>query len=215
MIVHDAPLDGVCVVEQERSRTSAASSPAPIDVEALAGSTRCVQMSMSFNARAGTLRGLHFQAAPHEEAKLVRCTRGAIFDVVVDLRADSPTCHRWYAVELTADNGLALFIPAGFAHGFQTLVDETEVLYAMSTAHVPGRRAGPALGRSGLRHRLARAAAGRAHDVAARRVVSRRGRVTRVLVTGASGFIGRHTLGPLRERGYEVHAVGRARGSTC
>ena len=93
-------------------------------------------MSTSFNAKAGTLRGLHFQAAPHEEAKLVRCTRGAMWDVAVDLREDSPTRHRWYAVELTEDNGLALFIPAGFAHGFQTLVDDTEVLYAMSTPHV-------------------------------------------------------------------------------
>jgi dTDP-4-dehydrorhamnose 3,5-epimerase len=94
-------------------------------------------MSTSFNAKVGTLRGLHLQAAPHEEAKLVRCTRGAMWDVAVDLRAGSPTRHRWHAVELSEDNGLALFIPGGFAHGFQTLVNETEVLYAMSTPHVP------------------------------------------------------------------------------
>ena len=134
MIVHDAPLDGVCVVEQERFADERGFFARTYDVEALGP---VVQMSTSFNARAGTLRGLHFQAAPHEEAKLVRCTRGAMWDVAVDLRDDSPTRHRWHAVELTAENGLALFIPEGFAHGFQTLVDETEVLYAMSVAHVP------------------------------------------------------------------------------
>ena len=142
----------------------------------------------------------------------MRCTRGAIWDVAVDLREGSPTRHRWHAVELTQENGLALFIPEGFAHGFQTLVDETEVLYAMSVAHVPDAGRGPALGRSRVRHRLARAAARRAHDVAARRVVSPREPVKRVLVTGAGGFIGRQTLAPLRERGFEVHAVGRAQG---
>jgi dTDP-4-dehydrorhamnose 3,5-epimerase len=133
MIVRRAPLDGVCIVEQERFADERGFFARTYDVEALGP---VVQMSTSFNARAGTLRGLHFQAAPHEEAKLVRCTRGALFDVVVDVRRDSPTRHRWHAVELTEVNGLALFIPAGFAHGFQTLVDETEVLYAMSTPHV-------------------------------------------------------------------------------
>jgi dTDP-4-dehydrorhamnose 3,5-epimerase len=97
-----------------------------------------VQMSTSFNRRAGTLRGMHFQAEPHGEDKLVRCTRGAVFDVAVDLRADSPTLHRWHGVELSADNGIALWIPRGFAHGFQTLTNGAEVLYAMSTPFVPG-----------------------------------------------------------------------------
>lgn len=90
------------------------------------------QCSISFNARKNTLRGLHYQAAPHEEAKLVRCTRGAMYDVVVDLRPQSPTFKRWIAVELTADNYRQLYIPEGLAHGFQTLTDNTEVFYQIS-----------------------------------------------------------------------------------
>jgi dTDP-4-dehydrorhamnose 3,5-epimerase len=99
---------------------------------------RVVQCNLSFNPRTGTLRGLHYQAAPHGEAKLVRCVRGAVFDVAVDLRPDSPTYRRWAAAELSADNRLAFFIPEGCAHGFQTLVEDSEVLYQMSTPYVPG-----------------------------------------------------------------------------
>ncbi|MHB1567567.1 MAG: dTDP-4-dehydrorhamnose 3,5-epimerase [Solirubrobacteraceae bacterium] len=99
---------------------------------------RVAQCNTSFNPRAGTLRGMHFQQAPHGEAKLVRCTRGAIFDVAVDLRPGSPTYRRWAGAELSQDNRCALFIPEGCAHGFQTLVDDTEVLYLMSTPYVPG-----------------------------------------------------------------------------
>jgi dTDP-4-dehydrorhamnose 3,5-epimerase len=80
---------------------------------------------------------MHYQSAPHEEAKLVRCTRGAIYDVAVDLRPASPTCKQWLAVELTAENGRALYIPEGFAHGFQTLTDNTEVFYQMSETFHP------------------------------------------------------------------------------
>jgi dTDP-4-dehydrorhamnose 3,5-epimerase len=90
------------------------------------------QCNVSFNRKRGTLRGLHYQAEPHAEAKLVRCTRGAIWDVIVDLRKASPTARKWHAVELTAENRRALYMPAGFAHGFQTLADDTEVLYQMS-----------------------------------------------------------------------------------
>jgi dTDP-4-dehydrorhamnose 3,5-epimerase len=90
------------------------------------------QWSVSFNIRRGTLRGLHFQAPPHAEIKLVSCTRGAIFDVAVDVRPGSPSRGRWVGVELTADSGSALYIPAGFAHGFQTLTDDAEVLYHIS-----------------------------------------------------------------------------------
>jgi dTDP-4-dehydrorhamnose 3,5-epimerase len=100
--------------------------------------THMPQCSVSFNARRATLRGLHFQADPHAEDKLVRCTAGAIFDVIVDLRPDSPTCRRWMGLELTADNRRALFIPRGFAHGFITLTDGAEVLYMMSVPHAPG-----------------------------------------------------------------------------
>jgi dTDP-4-dehydrorhamnose 3,5-epimerase len=96
-----------------------------------------VQRSVSFNRRAGTLRGLHFQAPPHLEAKLVRCTRGAIFDVMVDLREGSPTYGQWHGEELSAENHLMLFIPKGFAHGFQSLVDNSEVDYEITPAYVP------------------------------------------------------------------------------
>jgi dTDP-4-dehydrorhamnose 3,5-epimerase len=133
VIIHPTPLDGVCVVEEERRADERGFFARTYDAAVLGP---MVQMSTSFNARAGTLRGLHFQAAPHGEAKLVRCTRGAIWDVAVDMRLDSPTRHRWHAVEITADDGLALFISPGFAHGFQTLVDQTEVLYAMSSPYV-------------------------------------------------------------------------------
>ena len=91
-----------------------------------------VQCSTSFNKSRGTLRGMHYQESPHAEAKVVRCTRGAMYDVAVDLRPDSPTYTKWVAVELTADNRRALYIPEGCAHGFQTLTDATEVLYMMS-----------------------------------------------------------------------------------
>lgn len=91
-----------------------------------------VQVSVSSNARRGTLRGLHFQADPAPEAKLVTCTRGSAFDVAVDLRADSPAYGRWTSVELTAESGRAVYVPPGCAHGFQTLEDETELLYLIS-----------------------------------------------------------------------------------
>jgi len=95
------------------------------------------QCNVSWNGRRGTLRGLHFQAAPHEEAKVVRCTRGAIWDVIVDLREGSPTRWRWHGLELNADNRLAFYVPEGFAHGFQTLADDSEVLYQMSEFYHP------------------------------------------------------------------------------
>ncbi len=100
------------------------------------------QTSISTNLRRGTLRGLHFQAAPDAEAKLVRCVRGAIFDVAVDLRPDSPTHLRWFGLELTGSNGKQLYVPEGFAHGFQTLADDTVVAYAISVPYVPGRGRG-------------------------------------------------------------------------
>jgi dTDP-4-dehydrorhamnose 3,5-epimerase len=95
------------------------------------------QCNTSFNARKGTLRGMHYQEKPHEEAKIVRCTRGAIHDVIVDIRRDSPTYKKWVAVELTADNARMLYIPEGFAHGFQALADGSEVFYQMSATFHP------------------------------------------------------------------------------
>jgi dTDP-4-dehydrorhamnose 3,5-epimerase len=95
-------------------------------------SSSLAQCSISYNKCRGTLRGLHFQAEPHAEAKLVRCTAGAIYDVILDLRPASDTYGKWFAVELTATNRKTLYIPEGLAHGFQTLVDDTEVFYQMS-----------------------------------------------------------------------------------
>ena len=95
------------------------------------------QCNASFNARRGTLRGLHYQAEPHGESKLVRCVRGAVFDVAVDLRPSSATYRRWHGAELSAENRLAFYIPEGLAHGFQTLTDDSEVLYQMGSAYVP------------------------------------------------------------------------------
>jgi dTDP-4-dehydrorhamnose 3,5-epimerase len=100
------------------------------------------QCSISRSTQAGTLRGLHFQRAPHEEAKLVRCTRGSIYDVIVDLRPGSETRGGWTAVELDARLGRALYVPEGFAHGFQTLEDDTDVLYLISVPHAPAAAAG-------------------------------------------------------------------------
>ncbi len=126
------PLEGVLVVLQDRLADERGFFARTYDVRQLGP---VVQMSSSFNAHAGTLRGLHLQRDPHGESKLVRCTRGAIFDVAVDLRPGSPTLHSWFATELSADNGSALLIARGFAHGFQTLVDDSEVLYAMDAPY--------------------------------------------------------------------------------
>ena len=101
-----------------------------------------VQCSISFNERRGTLRGLHYQEAPHEEIKLVRCIAGAMFDVIVDLRPSSRTYAKWIATELTAANRRLLYIPTGFAHGFQTLCDATEVCYHISAGYQPGAARG-------------------------------------------------------------------------
>ena len=97
-----------------------------------------VQCNISFNKKRGTLRGMHLQLPPYAETKLVRCTKGAVYDVIIDLRADSETFLQWTAIELTADNCKALYVPKGFAHGFQTLEDNAEVFYQMSQFHAPG-----------------------------------------------------------------------------
>jgi dTDP-4-dehydrorhamnose 3,5-epimerase len=107
------------------------------EFEAHGVNVRCVQGNLSFNEKKGTLRGMHYQIAPYAEAKLVRCTRGAIYDVIIDLRPGSATFKQWMAVNLTADDHQMLFVPEGFAHGFQTLEDHTEVLYQMSEFYAP------------------------------------------------------------------------------
>ncbi|NOX93956.1 MAG: dTDP-4-dehydrorhamnose 3,5-epimerase [Alphaproteobacteria bacterium] len=101
-----------------------------------------VQCSVSKNIKARTLRGMHFQKAPHAETKLVRCSRGAIFDVIVDIRPASAQFGKWFGEELSAENGVMFYIPHGFAHGFLTLTDDVEVDYQMAEAFVPGHAAG-------------------------------------------------------------------------
>jgi dTDP-4-dehydrorhamnose 3,5-epimerase len=95
------------------------------------------QESVSYNRLRGTVRGLHFQRSPHEETKIVRCTRGAIFDVIVDLRPHSPNYLQWQGFDLTAENRRAIYIPKGFAHGFQTLAEQSEITYQISTFYTP------------------------------------------------------------------------------
>lgn len=98
---------------------------------------RLVQCNISFNKRQGTVRGMHYQMAPFAETKLVRCSRGAIYDVIIDLRPTSPTFLQWLGVTLSAENRTMLYVPQGFAHGFQTLADNTEVTYQMSEFYAP------------------------------------------------------------------------------
>jgi dTDP-4-dehydrorhamnose 3,5-epimerase len=140
VIFRETAVPGAFVVEPERSvdaRGFFARTFCRREFEALGLNPNLAQCSISWNRRRGTLRGLHYQAAPHAEAKLVRCTRGAVFDVVVDLREGSPTFGRWHACELSAENRSAMYIPEGCAHGFQTLVDDTEALYLISEFHHP------------------------------------------------------------------------------
>jgi dTDP-4-dehydrorhamnose 3,5-epimerase len=133
-------LPGVFVIELERRVDERGFFARSFCVDELARAglhTDYPQGNVSFNACRGTLRGMHYQAAPHGEVKIVGCTAGAILDVVVDLRAGSPTRLGWCAVELTCAAGAQLYIPAGFAHGFLTLADNTEVAYRMGARYVP------------------------------------------------------------------------------
>jgi dTDP-4-dehydrorhamnose 3,5-epimerase len=107
------------------------------ELAALGLDTEIAQESLSFNRHRGTVRGLHFQRSPHEETKIVRCTRGAIFDVIVDVRCHTPTFLRWQGFELSAGNRRAIYVPKGFAHGFQTLTDDAEIAYQISAFYAP------------------------------------------------------------------------------
>jgi dTDP-4-dehydrorhamnose 3,5-epimerase len=140
MIFTELPLPGAYVVDMERladDRGFFARSYCGDEFAARGLGPDLRQCSVSYNARKGTLRGMHYQVAPHEEHKLVRCTAGAIFDVIIDIRTASPTYRHWFGVELTMDNRRSLFIPPGFAHGFVSLSDDTEVYYMISVAHAP------------------------------------------------------------------------------
>lgn len=138
MIFTETELEGVWVLEPERHRDNRGWFARTFDREAMQArglETAVAQGATSYNRLRGTVRGLHLQAPPFEERKLVRVTRGSVFDVVVDVRADSPTRGRHVAVELSAEAGNQLYVPAGFAHGFQTLEDDTEVAYLISAPY--------------------------------------------------------------------------------
>jgi dTDP-4-dehydrorhamnose 3,5-epimerase len=140
MILRETEVIGCHVVEVERLEDDRGffARTFCMDEFAKRGLNPCVaQCSVSYNASAGVLRGLHYQAAPHQEAKLVRCTRGRVFDVAVDLRSMSQTYRGWTGVELTEDNHLALYIPEGCAHGFLTLEADCELFYQISTPYRP------------------------------------------------------------------------------
>jgi dTDP-4-dehydrorhamnose 3,5-epimerase len=145
VIFREAPLPGVWVLELERhadERGFFARTFCRQELEAHGLAPEVAQCNLSVSHRRGTLRGLHLQRAPHEEAKLVRCTRGSLFDVAVDLRAGSATFARWFGVVLSAERANQLYVPKGFAHGFLTLEDDTEVCYQMSTPYAPEHQAG-------------------------------------------------------------------------
>ncbi len=145
MIFTPLPLEGAFVVDLEprgdergffaRAWCRKEFAGAGIEVE-------FVQANLAQSLRKGTLRGMHYQIPPHAEAKMLRCIRGAVFDVMVDLRPDSPTYRKWAGVELTADNRKMVFVPEGFAHGYLTLEDETEVIYQVSAFYAPGAERG-------------------------------------------------------------------------
>ncbi len=145
MILRELPVEGPRLIELERHEDDRGFFARTYCREELAAAGidfPVVQANLSYNRRAGTLRGMHYQTAPCEEAKIVRCVRGSIHDVVVDLRPSSPTLGRHATADLTADNRLALYVPPGFAHGFQTLEPNSDVSYLMSSAYAPGHAAG-------------------------------------------------------------------------
>lgn len=140
MIFTELKLGGAFVIDPERvqdERGFFARTWCQREFEVRHLNPRLVQCSISFNERKGTLRGMHFQASPRQETKLVRCTRGAIYDVIIDLRPRSATFRQFAAAELTSENRRMIYIPEGFAHGFQTLEDNSEVAYQMSEFWAP------------------------------------------------------------------------------
>ncbi len=154
MIFTSLGLAGACRIDPERRKDPRgyfARTFCAEEFRAHGLRTDIAQGNVSWNERRGTLRGMHFQRPPRQEAKLVRCSRGAVYDVIVDLRRHSPTYLRWEATELSFENGAMLYVPEGFAHGFQTLCDDVEVTYQMFEFYVPALADGvrwddPALG---------------------------------------------------------------------
>ena len=140
MIVKNTNVESVFVIEPERyddERGFFARMWSEVELAKLGVETRFVEGNISFNKKRGTLRGMHYQAAPHGQAKLVRCKRGAVYDVAVDLRPGSPTFKKWVGVELSAENLSMLYVPGDFGHGYLTLEDATEVYYQVTAPYVP------------------------------------------------------------------------------
>lgn len=140
MIFKETNLNGAFIIEPEiiaDERGFFARTWCAREFEAHGLTPNLVQCNISFNKQKGTLRGLHYQVMPHEEAKVVRCTMGTIYDVIVDLRPNSLTYKRWVSVDMGAENRRMLYIPEGFAHGFLTMEDDTEVFYQMSEFYAP------------------------------------------------------------------------------
>lgn len=154
MIFTETKLKGAYIIEIEKledKRGFFARAWCMSEFEKHGLKSNLAQSNVSFNNKKGTLRGMHYQMAPHEEMKLMRCTRGAIYDVLIDLRMDSPTYRQWLGVELTEDNYKMLYVPEQFGHGFETLNDNTEVTYQVSQFYAPGAEEGirfddPAIG---------------------------------------------------------------------
>ena len=145
MIFHELAVEGAYLLEPERIVDERGWFARTLDTDELAERelvNGVVQISLSHNARRGTLRGMHVQLPPHEETKVVRCTRGAVHDVIVDLRHDSRTFGRWAAAELSSDNGHAVYVPRSCAHGFLTLEDDTDVEYVISAPYTPDAASG-------------------------------------------------------------------------
>lgn len=145
MIFQETHLRGAYIIDIEKredQRGFFARSWCQREFEEQGLSAQIVQANIAYNRLRGTLRGMHYQHPPYAEIKLIRCTRGAIYDVIVDLRPDSPTYCQWIGVELTAANYRMLYVPEGFAHGYQTLADDVEVVYQVSQFYTPGAEGG-------------------------------------------------------------------------
>lgn len=141
----ETKLKGSFVIEPERfedNRGFFARSFSQTEFAAYVDTSQFVECGISYSHKKFTVRGMHFQSFPHAQGKLVRCTRGAIYDAIIDLRTDSPSYGQWIAAELTAQNQLMLYVPEGFAHGFQTLEDSCEVFYQLSSIYAPEAECG-------------------------------------------------------------------------
>lgn len=145
MHFHRSPLDGAYTLELEKrgdDRGFFARFFCEREFAQAGLESRFVQVNNSLSAKKGTLRGMHYQLPPAAEAKVVRCVRGALYDVIVDLRAGSPTFGKWFGAELTAENRIMMYVPRGFAHGLVTLTDDAEVLYLVSALYSPENERG-------------------------------------------------------------------------